>query len=347
MPSTPITRVIQKVMPAVVSIIISKPLHDVEEELAAAKPARASSKRGGGPEIPEDIIDAHGMVHVGGGSGFLVAQNGIILTNKHVIAETHASYQVILNDNRKFDAVVLAIDPIDDIAILKIKADGLPIVALGDSGAVELGEEILAIGNALGLFRNTVSWGIISGLSRAIRAAPDPHSPIQEMRGLIQIDAAINPGNSGGPLVNMKGEAIGINAAIVYGAQNLSFALPINSAKRDINDLRDYGRIRRPLLGLRYLTIDEHLQGKMKLPIDRGALILGHGDRVGVVPGSPAHDAGILEHDIIIRCNNEDLTEQKTIQDFLETATVGDVMHLRLLRQGKIIEIDVKLSERK
>lgn len=346
MVSSPITRVIKKVMPAVVSIVISKKLEDVKKEMPKVIPGSAPGQTP--PTIPDEMVDAHGMVRVGGGSGFVVQQNGVILTNKHVVSEPGGEYTVVLNDNRKFPAVVLARDPIEDVAILKINAEGLPAVALGDSSKIELGQEIVAIGNALGLFRNTVSSGIVSGLARSIRAAPDPAKPVQDMRGLIQIDAAINPGNSGGPLVNMKGQAIGINAAIVYGAQNLSFALPISAAERDLHDLKMHGRIRRPLLGLRYLIVDENLQSKMKLAADHGALVSSHGpQRDAIVPGSPADKAGIRDGDLIIACNDEALTEQKTIQDFLETAEVDDVLRLKIVRGTKTMEVEVKLAERK
>ncbi len=347
MATSNIVKTIKKVMPAVVSIVISKSLEDIEKEM----PPELTMPGPMGEEpfqIPKDAVDSRGMVKIGGGSGFIVHENGIILTNKHVVADSNSEYTILLNDGRKFNGVVLARDPIEDIAILKIKADNLPVVTLGDSSKVELGEQILAIGNALGLFRNTVSSGIISGLSRSIRAAADPKAPMQELRGLIQTDAAINPGNSGGPLVNMDGEAIGINAAIVYGAQNLSFALPINAAKRDLEDLKSFGRIRRPLLGLRYVVVDENLKDKMKLTVDHGMLVLGHGHQnEGVVPGSPAHKAGIKEKDVIFECNGEKLTEEKTIQDFLEDMSVGDKMNLRLMRGEKEMEAEVVLSERK
>src|SRR3989344_4171315 len=207
-------KIIKKVMPAVVSVIISKSLEDLEKELPIEMfpffPFGVPEMR-----IPEEKIDSRGMVQVGGGSGFIVDSSGIILTNKHVIADPEAEYTIVTSDNKKYRASVLARDPVDDVAILKIDAKNLPAVNLRDSSAVELGQTVLAIGNALGLFQNTVSSGIISGLSRSIAAKADAKTPVQELRGLIQTDAAINPGNSGGPLVNMDGEAIGINAAIV------------------------------------------------------------------------------------------------------------------------------------
>src|SRR3989344_2507492 len=262
-----IVETIKKVMPAVVSIVISKSLEDLEKEIP---PEILPFMPFGHPHlnIPEEEIDAHGMIKIGGGSGFIVNPNGIILTNKHVVVDPHAEYTVMMHDDRKFKAQVLARDPVDDVAILKIEGKNLPTVKLGESTGLELGEEVLAIGNALGLFKNTVSLGIISGLSRSIRATTAPMVAPQELRGLIQTDAAINPGNSGGPLVNLNGEAIGINAAIVFGAQNLGFAIPVNYAKRDLADVQKFGRIKRPLLGLRYMNINEDVQARMKLPVN-------------------------------------------------------------------------------
>jgi len=334
-------------MPAVVSITISKSLEAIEKEISP----ELSPLLPFGPrlEIPEEAIDPQGRVKIGGGSGFIVEKNGIILTNRHVIIDPEAEYAIITDDNQKFEAEILARDPIDDVAILKIKAPvgGLPIVALGDSTKMELGESVLAIGNALGLFKNTVSLGIVSGLSRSIRAAIDPIH-MQELRGLIQTDAAINPGNSGGPLVNLNGEAIGINTAIVFGAQNLGFAIPINAAKRDLADLAQFGRIRRPLLGIRYLTVNENLKAKLKLPVDYGAIVINQGPNApAVIKNGPADEAGIREKDIVLECNGEKITSEKTIQDFLEEMKVGDILNLKVLRKNKEIDLKIKLAERK
>ncbi|MDI6821076.1 MAG: trypsin-like peptidase domain-containing protein [Patescibacteria group bacterium] len=340
-------KTIKKVMPAVVSIIISKSLKEVKKELNEL--GKKEKKLPHLFEIPPDKIDAHGMVQVGGGSGFVVEPNGIILTNKHVIAESNSSYTVITSDNEEYDAELLARDPINDVAILKIKPKNkLPTVILGDSNKLELGQTVLAIGNALGIFKNTVSMGIVSGLSRSINAQTDPISPPQEMRGLIQTDAAINPGNSGGPLTDIFGQAIGINAAVVFGAQNISFAIPINAAERDLDDLKKYGRIRRPLLGLRYIAINKDLQEKIKLPVDHGAYITKeHPIDAAVIPGSPADKAGILEKDIILTWNNEKICVEKNIQDYLENCDVGEIATLKILRDGKEIELKVVLAERK
>lgn len=338
---------IKKVIPAVVSIIISKSLKELQKELPQLYPQISPDLL---PfNIPPDKIDAHGMVQVGGGSGFVVDESGIILTNKHVIAEPHAEYTVITNNNEHYNAEIVARDPINDIAILRIHPKRkLPVVELGDSDHLELGQTALAIGNALGIFKNTVSMGIVSGLSRAISAQAEPDAPPQEMRGLIQTDAAINPGNSGGPLVDIAGRAIGVNAAIVFGAQNIGFAIPIKSAERDLGDLKKYGRIRRPLLGLRYLILNRDIQEKLKLPVDYGALVVKeHPLDYAVVPKSPADKAGILEKDIILEWDGEKITSEKSVQDFLENCNVGESVKLKVLRNKKELEVKVALVERK
>ncbi|MDO8557196.1 MAG: trypsin-like peptidase domain-containing protein [Candidatus Jorgensenbacteria bacterium] len=340
---------VKKVLPAVVSVMLSKHISELEKEISILR--RSSHGRAGKLpfRIPPDKINAHGMVQVGGGSGFIVDASGIVLTNKHVVSEPNVEYSVIASDNETYPAEVLARDPIDDVAILKIKSSKkLPVVELCNSHELALGQTVLAFGNALGIFRNTVSRGIISGLSRSVSAQADIASPIQEMRGLIQTDAAINPGNSGGPLVDIFGRAIGINAAVVAAAENISFAIPIHAAWRDLEDIKQYGRIRRPLLGLRYITLDEDMKEKLGLPIGYGALVTHeHPFDTAVVPQSPAARAGIKERDIILTWNAEKITREKNIQDCLENCSVGDVIALTVLRGKKELSVKISLAERK
>ena len=337
---------IKVLMPAVVSIVISKHFKELEKELSLLPHFLPF----GAPhiEIPKDEIDKKGMVQIGGGSGFFVDESGVILTNKHVVSDPAASYTVITDDNEQYEAEILARDPIDDVAILKVDPKGkrLKTVEIGDSAHLELGQTVIAIGNALGLFRNTVSKGIVSGLSRSIFAQATPQA-VQEMRGLIQTDAAINPGNSGGPLVDVFGRAIGINTAIVFGAQNIGFAIPINAAKRDLEDLQKFGRIRRPLLGLRYITIDEKIREKLDLPVNYGAIVLGNGQDSAIIPDSPAHKAKLKEKDIILECNGERISKEKTLQDFLETLGVGEKIKLKVRRGNKEFLAELTLAERK
>ena len=342
-----VIKTIKKVMPAVVSITIAKKLEDLQKEID-----KSDTEQGGAPhpatQLPDGIADKRGMVQVGGGSGFIVGSDGLILTNKHVVSDVAAEYTVMLNDGRSFPGTIMSRDPINDVAILKIDADQLPCLKLGDATKLELGQGLIAIGNALGVFRNTVSLGIVSGLSRSITAQADPEAPPQEMRGLIQTDAAINPGNSGGPIVDADGYVVGVNAAIVSGAQSIGFAIPVNAARRDLDDIKKYGRIRRPLLGIRYIMIDGDLKEKMHLPVDRGAIVTRESQHdYAVAPQSPAAKAGIKEKDIILELNGKTLDRDHPIQDSLEELNVGDEITLRVLRDGKEMDVAMTLTERK
>ncbi len=341
-----VVKTVRAVMPAVVSVVLTKKLEALEKEYEAANKRKSKHAH---LNIPPEKIDARGMVEVGGGSGFVVDKRGIILTNRHVIDEPGVSYSVITSDGTTYPATLLARDPVDDVAILSIApARPLPTVDLGDSNEIELGATVLAFGNALGIFKDTVSMGIISGLSRAVSAHADPRAPAQEMRGLIQTDAAINPGNSGGPLVNIYGKVIGINAAVVAGAENISFAIPINAARRDIADVKKYGRIRRPLFGVRYLSINPDFKEKLQLPVDYGALVTKeHPMDSAVVAQSPADLAGIRENDIILAWNGKKIVPERSIQDYLETSAVGEVVTLTLLRDDAEQHVLVTLGERK
>jgi serine protease Do len=362
-----VVKIIRRVMPAVVSIAIAKSVEDLEKEIPAGltdsvtlhangkKIKKASDDKKSAIAALKEMADAHGMVEVGGGSGCIVDPAGLVLTNKHVVNDGLAAYSVILNDGRRFTAEILSRDPVNDVAILKIETtaagkskEKLPSLDLGDATRLELGQSVIAIGNALGMFKNTVSLGIVSGLSRAITAQADPSSPPQELRGLIQTDAAINPGNSGGPLVDRDGRVVGVNAAIISGAQSVGFAVPINAARRDIDDIKKFGRIRRPLLGLRYIMVDDKLQAKMKLSVNYGALITNEGPRdPGVIAGSPAAVAGLREKDIVLTLDGKKLDRDHPIQDFLEDRVVGNVISLLVLRDGKELSISVTLAERK
>jgi serine protease Do len=377
-----VIKIIRRVMPAVVSIAISKKLDDLEKEIPADISPTISTKPNGRKvkiDGKQDAIatlkklaDSHGMIEVGGGSGCIVDSSGLILTNKHVVNDGLAAYSVILDDGRRFEAEILSRDPVNDIAILKIgantpssslfsagstapasgaekgKTPRFTCLELGDATKLQLGQSVMAIGNALGIFKNTVSLGIVSGLSRAITAQADPNMPPTELRGLIQTDAAINPGNSGGPLVDRDGKVIGINAAIVSGAQSIGFAIPVNAARRDIEDIKKFGRICRPLLGLRYVMIDDKMKDRMNLSVNYGALVINEGPRdSGVITGSPAAAAGLREKDIILTLDGKKLDCDHPIQDLLEDRVVGDKLKLLVLRSGKQSTVIVTLAERK
>ena len=334
-------------MPAVASIIVGKDY----EEILKERPYELMMPHEDHVDLPipeEELPHTQGgKVRVGGGSGFIVDPSGLVLTNKHVVADPKAEYLVTLPNEDTYPAKVLARDPMNDVAVLKIEAENLPYLALGNSDGIDLGQSVLAIGTALGEFQNTVSCGIISGLSRFINAITDQEGHSQRLRGLIQTDAAINPGNSGGPLVNLRGEVIGINAAIVFGAQNIGFAIPINKAKRDLVELKKYGRIRRPFLGIRYILLNAMLGKRFRLPMENGAFVLREGipGHPAVMPGSAAHKAGIQEADVIIELNNKQITEKTAIEDALEDIPIGNTVPMKVWRKGEIKELRVVAEE--
>jgi len=343
-----IIKTIEKVMPAVVSIMVGK----AYEEIIKERPYELMIPHGDHLDLPppeEELPHTPGgKIRIGGGSGFIIDPSGMILTNKHVVHDTKAEFIVTTATEDTYYAKVLARDPLNDVAILKIDAQNLPSIVLGDSNKIRLGQTVLAVGTALGEFQNTVSAGIISGLSRFITAITDTEGHSERLRGLIQTDAAINPGNSGGPLVNLNGEAIGINAAVVFGAQNIGFAIPIDKAKRDIEELKKYGRIRRPFLGIRYVILNPALKKRFHLPVDQGALIIREGvpGRHAVLPGSAAHKAGFQEMDIITEFNHLPITEKTGIEDLLENLPLGEHVPVKILRNGKEKELIMKLEER-
>ena len=342
-----IIQTVQKSLPAVVSIIVAKDLDALE---AQGFPFFGMSEELF-EESEEEILDRlpktdEGKIKIGGGSGFIVDSEGIILTNKHVVLDKDAEYTVVTPDEEKYQARVVARDPINDVAILKIEASGFPTLPLGDSNKIMLGQTVVAIGNALGEFKNTVSTGIVSGLSRLITAVTDMQGHTERLRGLIQTDAAINPGNSGGPLVNLKGEIIGINSAVVFGAQNIGFAIPINKAKEDLADVKKYGHIRKPFLGVRYMPLNKLLQRKFNLALDYGCLVLREKDGKGVIRGSAADLAGLHEADIILEANGAKLDEKTALEDILDKLQIGNEINMKVWRKGKIFDASAKLGER-
>ncbi len=335
-----IPQVIKKVLPAVVSITISKYLTVFESPFGPSP---------FGFEQFFAIPRGKKKIKVGGGSGFIVDPTGIILTNRHVVTDPQAEYLVVLDNGKKYQAQVLARDPINDVAVLKIEEKNLPVVELGDSSQLELGQIAIAIGNALGIFRNTVSAGVVSGLSREIKAGSTLTGEVTRLKGLIQTDAAINPGNSGGPLIDQEGKAIGINAAMVFMAENIGFALPINMAKKDLEEVKEYGRIRQPFLGVRYVLLNKKLQEQYELPSKEGALVISESVPQGqaVVPGSPADKAGLKEGDIILAINKEKISVKNPLIDILNKLKAGDEIELKVLRVGQESLFKTILEEKK
>ncbi|MBI2042457.1 MAG: trypsin-like peptidase domain-containing protein [Candidatus Nealsonbacteria bacterium] len=348
MKNSPIPGVVKKVLPSVVSVIVSK-LLPVFETPYGLMPQQEENPFGAPLPFPFMVPKGKKKIQIGGGSGFIVESSGIIITNRHVVADSLAEYTVVLNEEKKYSAEVVARDPINDVAILKIKEKNLPALALGDSSKLELGQTAIAIGNALGNFLNTVSVGVVSGLSREISAGDVITKRMTKLRGLIQTDAAINPGNSGGPLIDIEGRVIGINTAMVFMAENIGFALPINNAKKDLQDLKKFGRIRHPFLGLRYVILDKELQEKFKLSVDRGALVISEPAPGGqaVVPGGAADRAGIKEGDVILEIANQQISTKNPLEEILQKQKIGDSVSCKVIRKGQELTLKAILTERK
>jgi len=330
---------VKKVSPAVVSIVISKNLPVYEQQWV--NPFGDFFDL----QIPQQVQKGTQYQEVGAGSGFIVSEDGLILTNKHVVLDEKADYTILTNDGRKYKAKVLAKDPVQDLAVIKIsRPSGTPsddgaifkTVILGDSSGIQIGQTAIAIGNALGQFSNTVSVGVVSGLQRTISASDQAGSFFETLEGIIQTDAAINSGNSGGPLLNLKGEVIGINTATAQGAQSIGFAIPINMAKKDIDQVVKTNKIVYPFLGVRYVLVNEKVQQKYSLSVDYGALVLkGDNGELAVTKGSAAEKAGIKEKDVVLEINKEKITTNNSMAKIIQKYNAGDKITLRVLRDGK------------
>lgn len=334
--SASVPEMVEKVNDAVVSVVVTKDVPIYEQYYENFNPW---GFWGGGFTIPRVRENGTREEEVGGGSGFVVSKDGLIVTNRHVVADTEARYSVLMNDGKSYTVEVLARDPQLDIAILKITDDllieDLPALTFGDSETLRLGETVVAIGNALGEFRNSVSVGVVSGLARSIVAADD-RGKTEQLDQVIQTDAAINPGNSGGPLLNLAGEVVGVNVATSRGADNIGFALPAHSVRSVVESVMETGEIVRPYLGVRYVMIDERIKELNNLTVESGALVVRGETReeLAVMPGSPADKAGIVENDIIIAIDGVDLKE-KDLVSVLRTKAVGTTVVLTVLSKGE------------
>jgi serine protease Do len=285
----------------------------------------------------------------GAGTGMIVTSDGLILTNRHVVDDAAATYTVVLSNGKSYPAKVVSRDTVNDVAFVRISATGLPAVELADSGAVKVGQRVVAIGNALGQFQNTVTDGIISGLSRGIEAGDGSGSQSagssEQLQNLLQTDAAINPGNSGGPLVNLEGQVVGINTAVAGQAQNIGFAIPINEVKPLVASVKSAGRIVRPYLGVRYVAVDQQVATQNDLAVTNGAWVQASDDaNPGVVADSPAAKAGVKEGDIITKVGGDKIDATHSLQSLITKHKVGDKITIVVLRDGKSQNLDVTLE---
>ncbi len=340
---------VKEASPSVVSIVISKNLPVYEQQFI--DPFGNMPNFGFGTpfnlQIPQYVQKGTKYQEVGAGSGFIVSEDGLVLTNKHVVVDKQAEYTVLTNDGKKYSARVLALDPVQDLAIIKIQSDKkFPAIKIGDSSSIQIGQGAIAIGNALGQFSNTVSVGVVSGLGRTILASGGQGFS-ETLEGIIQTDAAINPGNSGGPLINLKGEVIGINTAMANGAESIGFAIPINIAKKDIDQIIKTNKIIYPFLGVRYILVDDGVKQKYNLSVDYGALVLrGANGEAAIVDGSAGQKAGLKEKDVILEFNGEKINKDNSMSKIIAKYNPGDKVTLKILRDGKEIDIDAVLGER-
>lgn len=321
---------IDKALPSVVTVGISKTTSAQDLfELNPSDPFSPFRRIPGEEQKVEQNI----------GSGFIIAENGLIVTNKHVVADTEATYKILTSGGKTYEVKHISRDPLNDLAILKIDANNLQPLKLGNSSNLKLGQLVMAIGTPLGEFTNTVTSGIISGLKRGVVAGSPYAQYVERLDNVIQTDAAISPGNSGGPLINSLGEAIGVNTAVSQSGQNIGFAIPIQVVKDLIGNYnKSGGTIERPFLGIRYQMITK--QNAIVNEVSEGAYV------VQVVDGSPAQKAGIVTGDIIIDFDGHRIKgdDDKTLQKLIASHKIGDHISLKLYRDGKTIEKTVTLE---
>ncbi len=336
--------VVKQASPAVVSIVVTKDISKLRQF--------------GFNPFEDDFFDLFGSTQkpksnvpdirqVGAGSGFFVSADGLILTNKHVVADSQASYTVITNDGKEYEAKILTTDSRNDLAIIKIEIAKSNFLEFAPADNLTVGQRVIAIGNSLGQYQNTVTTGVISGIGRSIIAGSSEGT--EQLEGVIQTDAAINPGNSGGPLLNSLGQVVGINTAVDNQGQLVGFAIPGQDAKKALESYKKSGKISRPFIGVRYIMLSKALAEKEQLPKDYGALLI-RGDSTtdfAVVPGSPADKAGLKENDIILEINGVELKKEKTLAQELKKYDVNAVLNLKIYSGGNERIVRVTLVEGK
>ncbi|WP_193194075.1 HhoA/HhoB/HtrA family serine endopeptidase [Nostoc sp. MG11] len=326
-----VVSVVQKVGPAVVRI-------DSARTVTSRVPDEFNDpffRRFFGENVPSQPRQ---RVERGSGSGWIINSSGQILTNSHVV-DGADRVTVTLKDGRTFDGKVLGEDPVTDVAVINIDANNLPTLAVGNSDGLQPGEAVIAIGNPLGL-NNTVTSGIISATGRSGSDIGASDKRVD----YIQTDAAINPGNSGGPLLNARGQAIGMNTAIIRGAQGLGFAIPINTVQRIAQELIANGKVEHPYLGVQMVTltpeVKERIQNRvgdrLNLRADQGVLV------VAVVPRSPASVAGLQSGDVIKSINNQPVTKIEEVQKLVENSKIGSTLQIQVERDGQSSQVGVR-----
>ncbi|HLO47870.1 MAG TPA: HhoA/HhoB/HtrA family serine endopeptidase [Kamptonema sp.] len=326
-----VTKVVQDVGPAVVRIDSSRTVTTQVPDAFNDPFFRRFFAPG--TQIPPET-----QIQRGSGSGFIIGADGRILTNAHVVDGVD-TVTVTLKDGRVFKGKVLGVDPVTDVAVVKVEANNLPAVNLGNSEQLQPGEWAIAIGNPLGL-DNTVTVGIISATGRTSSQVGIPDKRVN----FIQTDAAINPGNSGGPLLNQRGEVIGMNTAIIQGAQGLGFSIPINTAQRIANQLITKGKVEHPYLGIQMVAITPEVKQEinsnpnsgLSVNEDKGVLI------IKVMPNSPAAKSGLRAGDVIQKINGQAVSDSNNVQQVVEQSSVGSALQLELRRSGTTVNLAVR-----
>jgi S1-C subfamily serine protease len=319
-----VTAAVDKTESAVVQVNVSKTLGN--------GPSAFNPFFGGGQRVPPSSV-VRGI-----GSGFVINPDGLIVTNAHVVADAD-TVTVSFQDGRILAGKVLGKDPVTDVAVIRVQAENLPTVVIGDSDQVRQGQWAIAIGNPLGL-QETVTVGVISGVERSSMAIGIPDKRI----GFIQTDAAINPGNSGGPLLNARGEVIGVNTAIIQGTQGLGFAIPINTAQQIAQQLITTGRVQHPYIGVQMLPLDPQTKefinnspgSGMQVEEEQGILV------VQVGRGTPAAKAGLKSGDVIQEVNQRTITKATTLQKLLDETGVGGELQVKVQRNGRAIALTIQ-----
>ncbi len=282
-------------------------------------------------EVREDYI----------GSGFVLTKDGLIATNKHVVSSGTAKYIVVDSKGSKYPVEKVYRDPLNDLAIIKTAktpGGGFTEIALGDSGNVQVGQFVIAIGTALGEFRNTVTTGVVSGLGRGITAGSVFQGFAERLDNVIQTDAAINPGNSGGPLLNSQGAVIGINTAVAQSGQNIGFAIPINIVKQSLQNFNETGQFNRPYLGVSYTVLSK--QAALLNDLPEGAYVRA------VISGSSADKAGIRSEDIVTKIDGKQITtDNGGLAGLISNKKIGDKVKLTVYRSGETLEIETTLEQ--
>ena len=326
-----VTNVIENSIPSVVTIAINKITTTGSQiQIDPSNPLNPFQT------IPGQQKEVHQNI----GSGFIISDDGLIITNRHVVSDTEATYTVLTYDKKQYNVVNIFRDPLNDLSILKVNAKKLKPLTLGDSSKLKLGQLAIAIGTPLGEFTNTVTSGIISGLGRGITAGSPFEGYVEKLDNVIQTDAAISPGNSGGPLLNSKGQVIGINTAIAQQGQNLGFAIPSNVVSDLLTEFQKRGgTFERPFLGVRYSLIDKATAQSEKLR--EGAYV------VSVIQGSPADEAGIQPEDIIIDIDGQKINDQNenSVAKIIYDKKIGQQITLLVYRDGELITIKATLKQ--